>query len=172
MMTELIAQPARLFAGRVYTTEDLDQLNTFNSCWQEFTAAGYFDQLDAIATTPNRSYMLVFSPYGAFQYWVGALVPQNAQVPADLEGFALPAATASQVTFPADRVMSDLPVDTTYTKGLERLEKAGFPIPEHIGQTDHPYFIQSYGLADGAVKDVSYLLYTNADQLKGYDEYD
>ncbi|WP_461213018.1 hypothetical protein [Lacticaseibacillus sp. GG6-2] len=171
-MTELLKQPALSFVGQVYMTEDTDQMGTFASCWDEFEQAGHFAALDAQTTTPNRTYMLVFSPYGTFQYWIGSVLPAEASAPDGLEKLKLPEATIGQVVEPANGVLNMLPVETTYMKGLERLEHAGFPLPSHIGQTDHPYYLEQYQLEAGVVTAVKHTLYINLDQLDGYDEFD
>ncbi|WP_390409211.1 hypothetical protein [Lacticaseibacillus jixiensis] len=171
-MTELIDQPAQSFVGHVYMPEDSDQMGTFNNCWQAFEDAGYFKALDAQTDAPNRTYLLIFSPYGAFQYWIGSVLPQDAKAPAGLEKLPLPSGTVGTVSEAAKDVLSMLPVETTYMKGLERLEKAGFPLPMHIGQTDHPYYLEQYCLSDGQVQSVKHTLYINLDQLEGYDEVD
>ncbi|WP_125702792.1 GyrI-like domain-containing protein [Lacticaseibacillus daqingensis] len=171
-MTALIEQPRAKFIGKVYTVTDSDQMGTFFACWEEFTQAGWFAQLDALTPQPNRSYMVIFSPYGQFQYWIGSIVPQSAAAPAGLESFQMPAGTVGQVTVPANGILNQLPVQTSFSKGLEQLEKAGFPIPQHIGQTDHPYYFERYNVADGQVQEVEYKLYINLDQLEGYDEFD
>ncbi|WP_054722556.1 hypothetical protein [Lacticaseibacillus nasuensis] len=168
-MTELIQTPAASFAGKVFTTEDLDELNTFAQCWRDFEAAGYWPQLDALTDTPNRSYLLVFSPYGAFQYWVGALLPAMAQVPAGLTNFKLPAATVASTSEKTNRLLADMPVEVSYMKGMAELESAGFPLPEHIGQTDWPYYVESFAVNSATI---THRLYVNPDQLEGYDEYD
>lgn len=166
----LIKQPAQVFAGKVYTTEEVDQLGTFATSWDEFTKAGYFTALDQVATTPNRTYLLVFSPYGTFQYWIGSLLPAGSQAPAGIEAVTLPAATVAKLTEPSHGGAAQLPVQTTYSAGLDKLAKAGFPIPEHIGQTDHPYYLEVEDLTAGKVEQVTHMLYVNADQLHGYDE--
>lgn len=168
-MTDLLTVPAQTFAGKVYTTADLDELNTFAPAWQEFEEKGWWTALDAAAESPNRSYLLAFSPYGAFQYWVGALLPAGVSVPAGLTNFKLPEATMAQCAEPADRLLADMPVEVSYMKGMSQLEKAGFPIPEHIGQTDWPYYIESF---DQNAATITHRLYVNPDQLEGYDEYD
>lgn len=171
-MTELIDQPEQSFIGRVYTPEDLDQQGTFAACWEEFEQAGYFAALDAQTSQPNRTYLLIFNPYGAFQYWIGSVLGPDAQAPAGLEKLRLAAGQSGVVAEEANAVLSMLPVATTYMKGLEKLEKAGFPLPNHIGQTDQPYYLEQYLLADEQVTQVRHILYINLEQLTGYDEFD
>ncbi|WP_203624021.1 MULTISPECIES: hypothetical protein [unclassified Lacticaseibacillus] len=171
-MTELIDQPASQFVGRVYTAESSDQMGTFYPAWQDFEGAGYFDQLDALCEQPNRTYLVVFSPYGNFQYWIGSLTPVGVDAPAGLEAVPLPAGTVGKAEDPVNGVLNQLPVQTTVGKGFEMLEKAGFTIPAHIGQTDNPYYLESYPVVDGQVSEVHYLLYINKDQMEGYDEFD
>ncbi|WP_125581810.1 hypothetical protein [Lacticaseibacillus suibinensis] len=171
-MTALLNQPASQFIGKVYTAADSDQMGTFFTCWQEFEAAGSFQALDAVVPTPNRAYLVIFSPYDNFQYWIGSLAEADTPVPAGLEGVKLPAATVGKASKPANGILNQLPVQTTFAKGLEVLEKAGFPIPAHIGQTDNPYYIESYPVKAGEVASVDYLLYINENQLEGYDEFD
>ncbi|KRM72447.1 hypothetical protein [Lacticaseibacillus brantae] len=163
--------PAQQFFGRVFMPESSDELGTYEQAWQDFTAAGYFDQLDELAETPNRTTLLVFSPFGTFQYWVGSVVPMDVTVPEGLQVLPLPAATGGQAEKPASRLTSAFPVEMNFNKGLEVIEKAGYPLPSHIGQTDHPYFLEQYPLNDnGEVEKVIYTLYINEDQLEGYDE--
>ncbi|MFD1431453.1 hypothetical protein [Lacticaseibacillus yichunensis] len=171
-MTSLIDRPATVFAGKVYMTESMDQLGTFDQAWQEFEAAGHFAALDALTDQPNRTALLMFSPYGAFQYWIGSLLPAGTAAPAGLEAVQLPAATVGEVSEKADSVLANFPVETMFSRGLERLEKAGFPLPEHIGQTDNPYYLESYQLTEGKITAVKHLLFISMDQLKGYDEWD
>lgn len=171
-MTELLNQPEMSFVGHVYMPEDIDQMGTFASCWDGFNAAGHFDALDKQTDAPNRTYLLIFNPYGAFQYWIGSILPKDAVAPEGLEKLKLPAGTIGQSVEPANGVLSMLPVQTTYMKGLERLEKDGFPLPQHIGQTDKPYYMEEYCLSDGQVDQVKHTLYINLDQLEGYDEFD
>ncbi|MCI1986908.1 MAG: hypothetical protein LKJ69_00395 [Lactobacillus sp.] len=171
-MTDLINQPEHSFIGRVYTTADIDQMGTFAACWDDFEQAGHFAALDAQTTRPNRTYLLVFNPYGAFQYWIGSVLGPEATAPAGLAKLQLPAGGSGVVEEEANAVLSMLPVETTYMKGLDALEKAGFPLPNHIGQTNHPYYLEQYLLADEQVKKVQHILYINLDQLDGYDEFD
>lgn len=171
-MTDLINQPAGQFVGKVYTTESSDEMGTFYPAWQDFEAAGFFDALDALSETPNRSYLVVFSPYGNFQYWIGSVTPIGAKAPAGLEAVPLPAGTVGKTEAAVNGLLNQLPVQTAVNKGFEQLEKAGFTIPEHIGQTDHPYYLESYPLSAGKVTLVRYLLYINKDQMEGYDEFD
>ncbi|KRO16153.1 hypothetical protein IV56_GL001953 [Lacticaseibacillus saniviri JCM 17471 = DSM 24301] len=171
MMT-LLTQPKRVFAGQVYMIENSDEQGSFYQAWQEFTDAGYFDQLDALAETPNRTAMLVFSPYGTFQYWIGSVLPEDADAPEGLQRLILPEGTAGIVTQPTNGFAPQIPVEMAFNKGLEVIEKAGFPLPSHIGQTDNPYFLESYLLTDGEISDVRYTLYINPDQMDGYDEFE
>ncbi|MFD1393714.1 hypothetical protein ACFQ3L_09070 [Lacticaseibacillus jixianensis] len=171
-MTDLIDQPTSQFVGKVYTTESSDQMGTFYPAWQEFEADGYFKQLDQLCSQPNRSYLVVFSPYGNFQYWIGSVTPVGVAAPAGLEAVPLPAGTVGKTSGPVNGLLNQLPVQTAVGKGFEMLEKAGFTIPAHIGQTDHPYYLESYPVTDGKVSQVQYLLYINPDQLGGYDEFD
>ncbi|WP_179395107.1 hypothetical protein [Lacticaseibacillus absianus] len=171
-MTELIMQQPAKFVGKVYTAVDSDEMGTFWACWTAFEQAGWFAQLDAQTQTPNRSSMVIFSPYGQFQYWIGSVLPDTATAPAGLECFQMPAGTVGVATAPASGVLNQLPVQTSFGKGLEQLEKAGFPLPQHIGQTDHPYYIERYDLEAGQVTQVEYRLYIDLDQLEGYDEFD
>jgi len=163
--------PARQFVGRVYMPESSDEMGTYADAWATFTQAGYFDQLDQLTDQPNRTSLLVFSPFGTFQYWIGSVLAPDVAVPAGLQVLSLPAATGGQVHAPATRLTNQYPVDMNFNKGLEVIEKAGYPLPSHIGQTDHPYFIEQYPVnAQGVVQEVIYTLYINEDQLGGYDE--
>ncbi|WP_262316128.1 GyrI-like domain-containing protein [Lacticaseibacillus parakribbianus] len=171
-MTALLNQVPQKFIGKVYTVVDSDQMGTFYACWEEFAQNHWFDQLDALTPAPNRSYMVIFSPYGQFQYWIGSIVPDDAKAPVGFESFQMPAGTIGKTAAKASGVLNQLPVQTSFNKGLEMLEKAGFPIPQHIGQTSHPYYFERYDLTNGAVSDVQYILYINEDELEGYDEFD
>lgn len=73
----------------------------------------------------------------------------------------------------ADRVlMKELPLATSFNQGLHVIEQAGYPLPERLGQTDHPYYLESYRLSGGKVAEVAYRLYINPHQLTGVDEYE
>jgi hypothetical protein len=172
-MKQIPKQPAQLFAGHAYTVESSDQLGTFQPAWQDFEAQLGFKTLDDLAEIPNRSAMVVFSPYDTFLYWIGSLLSADAAVPKPYEAFRLPEATAGQVRQPATSVLlKQLPLATSFNKGLQIIEKAGYPLPERLGQTDHPYYLESYLIQDGAVHQVAYRLYIDPHQLKGVDEYE
>ncbi|WP_225046953.1 hypothetical protein [Lacticaseibacillus kribbianus] len=171
-MTALLNQTPAKFIGKVYTVVDSDQMGTFYPCWTEFEDNHWFAPLDALTDTPNRSYMVIFSPYGQFQYWIGSILPDDAVAPEGFECFQMPAGTIGQTEAKASGILNQLPVQTSFNKGLEMLEKAGFPLPAHIGQTTHPYYFERYDLTDGQVSSVQYKLYINLDELEGYDEFD
>ncbi|NVO88086.1 hypothetical protein HWN39_06170 [Lactobacillus rhamnosus] len=172
-MKEIPQQPAQLLAGHAYTTEDSDQLGTFAPAWADFEHQFGFKTLDQLTKTPNRTALVVFSPYNTFIYWVGSLLPVDVKVPQNYECFKLPAATAGQVKQFADRVlMKELPLATSFNQGLHVIEQAGYPLPERLGQTDHPYYLESYRLNGGKVAEVAYRLYINPHQLTGVDEYE
>lgn len=171
-MTELLNLPAQRFVGLAHTESDADQMGTFAGAWADFRGAGYFTELDKLADVPNQAYMVIFSPYGRIQYWIGSVLPAGDAVPAGLASFALPAATAGQVQEATTSTLLDFPVQVSYGKGLEQLEAAGFPLPNHIGQSDNPYYIERYNQVAGNVTEVVRTLYINLDQLEGYDEFD
>lgn len=171
-MTDLIETPAAVLLGKVYTPVDSDELGTFDAAWGTFTEAGYFAELDERVAMPNRTYLVVFSPYGNIQYWIGSLADPTVTAPKGLETLQLPAATVGSVEAPATTLLTHLPVETTFNQGLAQIEQAGFPLPSHIGQTTNPYYLESYRLTDGAITAVEYRLYINEDELQGVDDYD
>lgn len=123
-MKEIPQQPAQLLAGHAYTTEDSDQLGTFAPAWADFEHQFGFKTLDQLTKTPNRTALVVFSPYNTFIYWVGSLLPVDVKVPQNYECFKLPAATAGQVKQSADRVlMKELPLATSFNQGYTLLNK-------------------------------------------------
>lgn len=87
-MKQIPKQPAQLFAGHAYTVESSDQLGTFQPAWQDFEAQLGFKTLDDLAEIPNRSAMVVFSPYDTFLYWIGSLLPLMQRFPNLMKRFA------------------------------------------------------------------------------------
>lgn len=172
-MKQIPQQPAQLFAGHAYTTESSDQLGTFRPAWTDFEQRLGFKSLDQLAKTPNRTAMVIFSPYDTLLYWIGSLLPAGTDVPKAYDCFSLPAATAGQVKQPASQILAkELPLATSFNKGLQIIEQAGYPLPERLGQTDHPYYLESYLLDGTAIKTVAYRLYIDPNQLTGVDEYE
>lgn len=80
-MKEIPQQPAQLLAGHAYTTEDSDQLGTFAPAWADFEHQFGFKTLDQLTKTPNRTALVVFSPYNTFIYWVGSLYRLTSKCP-------------------------------------------------------------------------------------------
>ncbi|KRM87791.1 GyrI-like domain-containing protein [Lacticaseibacillus thailandensis] len=170
-MKEFLTIPAQRLVGRVFTESSADENGSFASAWDEFTEAGHFKALDPLADVPNRTSVIVFSPYGSLQYWLGSILPVAVNVPNGFQVLNLPAATGAVVDKQVRSMMTDLPLGIAYNQGLAALQQAGFQLPAHIGQTDTPYYMERYNLnQDGVAKQVEYTVYARADQLGGFDD--
>lgn len=134
-MKQIPKQPAQLFAGHAYTVESSDQLGTFQPAWQDFEAQLGFKTLDDLAEIPNRSAMVVFSPYDTFLYWIGSLLPADAAVPKPYEAFRLPEATAGQVRQPATSVLlKQLPMQQALIRVCKSLKRQGILCQKDSGK--------------------------------------
>ncbi|WKF84742.1 GyrI-like domain-containing protein [Lacticaseibacillus pantheris] len=170
-MKEFAQIPAQRVVGRVFTESSADENGSFESAWDEFNEAGHFKALDPLADVPNRTSVIVFSPYGSMQYWIGSVIPESANVPNGYQVLNLPAATGAVADKDVKGMMTGLPLATTYNEGLATLEKAGYQLPEHIGQTDTPYYLERYDLNNqGVAQRVEYTIYARPDQLEGFDD--
>lgn len=124
----------------------LDENQSLTSAWNKLTTSGASAQLDALADAQkvarNRTTLVVFSPY-TFVAWAGALLPANTQVPEGLNAFDLP---KSQVAVLEQKASMQLPLPLNHliASSLAKFEKSGVQLPEHLGQTDKPYFLESY----------------------------
>lgn len=55
-------------------------------------------------------------------------------------------------------------------QGATALDAAGFPLPEYIGQTATPYYVERYNLDGDSVKEVEYTVYVGDDRDYGFDD--
>ncbi|GAF40425.1 hypothetical protein FC83_GL000763 [Agrilactobacillus composti DSM 18527 = JCM 14202] len=139
------------FIGKPYLASMLDENGSLTSAWQEMTASGALGQLDQLADNTgqekNRTTLVVFSPY-AFVAWVGALLPLDTKVPAGLNRLDLPESQAAILEASASVPMLQLPLSSIISLAMGKIAKQGVSLPEHLGQTDKPYFLERYALDD------------------------
>lgn len=88
---ELLNSDQLRFIGKAYSEASASENGSYQEAWDEFDATGAFAQLDQLAQTPNRTSLIVFSPYGNLLYWIGSIVPAGTEVPAGLQHYDLPA---------------------------------------------------------------------------------
>lgn len=163
------------FIGQAYTEANADDNDSYQSAWLDWESANRFAKLDELAgaaAPTERCSMMVFSPYGNIVYWIGRTYPQGTPVPKGYQSFDLPAATAATVTKKSSMMMTAYPVNTALQQGAMALDKAGYALPEYIGQTATPYYLESYELNGKQVAKVTYTVYVGADRDFGYDDPD
>ncbi len=158
------------FIGHTYTEANASENDSYQEAWMGFEDSGAFDVLDQLADTPNRSSLVIFSPYGKMVYWIGSVVPAETPVPDGLQKFDLPAYTAATLTKKASMMLNGYPVGTAIQQGATALDLAGFDLPEYIGQTATPYYVERYNLTDGHVSEVAYTVYVGDDIDYGFDD--
>lgn len=145
--TETVA--AMRFIGTPNLASMLDENQSLTSAWNELIQSGVLADLDTLAeqqqVAKNRSTLIVFSPY-AFVAWVGVLVPADTPVPKGLNHFDLPAGLTAVAQQNANMQLP-LPLNHLIGGTLEKFEKAGISLPAHLGQTDRPYFVESYEMS-------------------------
>lgn len=160
------------FIGRAYSETVASENGSFIDTWTDFENAGLFTKLDELSAVPNRSSLVVFSPYGNLIYWIGSVVPADTPVPVGLQKFDLPAYTVAQLKKKSTMMLNAYPVEVALQQGATALDMAGFELPEFIGQTATPYYIERYNLADGQVSEVEYTVYVGEDKDYGFDDVD
>ncbi len=163
------------FIGHAYTEANTSANDSYQEVWQEWADTDHFAQLDELAgsAAPKlRTSMMVFSPYGNIVYWIGRTFPAGTPVPAGYQSFDLPAATAASITKKSSMMMTAYPVSAALQQGALALDKAGYDLPEYIGQTATPYYLESYKLDGDQVQEVTYTIYVGADKDYGYDDPD
>ncbi|WP_127849787.1 hypothetical protein [Lacticaseibacillus hulanensis] len=169
---EPINSPALRFIGRAYTEAFASENGSYQEAWDEFTDSGAFAKLDAQTDKPNRSSLVVFSPYGSMVYWIGSVMPADTPVPAGLQKYDLPAYTVARLAKKSTMMLTAYPVEVAIQQGSTALDMAGFQLPEYIGQTAAPYYVERYNLNDGKVAEVEYTVYVGADKDYGFDDID
>lgn len=169
---EPIKQNAKKFIGRAYSANNASANDSYQEVWEGWTQQDLFAPLDAISGEQHRASLVVFSPYGTTIYWVGAVFPMDTVVPNGYQAFNLPEATAAVVTKKAGMMFNEYPVSMAISQGTTALDQAGFDLPEYIGQTATPYYIEDYALRHDAVQSVTYTVYVGADRDFGYDDVD
>lgn len=92
--------PAVKFVGRKYSEEEKKD-GTFGRLWSEWFADGWFEPLEALIEDPGfiedgDAYcgMSRIFDDGTWEYWIGMIVPESADVPTGYESFAIPACSA------------------------------------------------------------------------------
>lgn len=162
--------------GRPYLATMLDENQSLTTAWADFEADGCLETLDACAKAEavpcNRTTLLVFSPYG-FVAWIGALLPKGTAVPEgdDLNRIDLPGSRVAEITQQAS-MMLPLPLNQMMNLAFDKFTKAGIQIPEHLGQTDRPYFMERYELNDAhEIAAQTYTAYLGQDRDNGDETY-
>lgn len=169
---EPLNSPALRFIGHAYTEANASENDSYIEAWDAFEDSDAFKQLDELADQPNRSSLIVFSPYGSMMYWIGSVVPAATPVPAGLQKFDLPAYTVAQLSKKTTMMMNEYPVSAAIQQGATALDLAGFELPEYIGQTAAPYYVERYNLNEGKVAEVQFTVYVGADKDYGFDDID
>lgn len=90
------SMPHVKLAGRRYTDRDRDESGTFARYWQECFREGWLETLKDCGAIPGVSGDLVGAMRmtggdGGFEYWIGALLAPDAEIPADFESADIPA---------------------------------------------------------------------------------
>lgn len=166
-------QDAKLFIGRAYTDAQASENDSFQEVWADWEDQNLFAPLDELAGgKQHRASLVVFSPYGTMIYWVGAIFAAGTAVPDGYQSFSLPAATAAVVSKKAGMMFHEYPVSMAVSQGVTALDGAGFELPEYFGQTETPYYLEDYTLADGQVTSVTYTVYVGPDKDYGFDDVD
>ncbi|MFD1673002.1 hypothetical protein ACFQ5M_12950 [Agrilactobacillus yilanensis] len=150
------------FIGQANLATALDENGSLTSAWNELIGNGDLAQLDQLVAASgapmNRSTLIVFSPY-SFIAWVGVVVPAAITIPAGLHQFDLPASQVAKAQQKAS-IQLPLPLGQLINATFDRFEKAGITLPEHLGQTNKPYFLESYQLDDaGEITSVTQQIY-------------
>lgn len=161
-MSQKETTAAMRFIGTPNLASMLDENQSLTSAWNELIQNGDLARLDQLAeqqqVVKNRSTLVVFSPY-AFVAWVGVLVPADTPVPKGLNHFDLPE-SPTVVTQQKANMQLPLPLQHLIGGALNQFEKDGIDLPEHLGQTDRPYFVESYQLdTNGEIQTVSQRVY-------------
>lgn len=169
-MMDLEMQPARRFIGRAYAEASASENGSYQEVWQDWVDQDRFKVLDDMSGKQQRSILIVFSPYGSKIYWIGNIFPADTEVPKGYQHYDLPEATAAHVEKPSSIMMTGYPVNMAIQQGATAIDMAGFPLPEYIGQTSTPYYIEDYTMQGDAVKSVAYTIYEGADRDYGYDD--
>ena len=169
-MMDLEMQPARRFIGRAYAEASASENGSYQEVWQDWMDQDRFKALDELSGKQQRTVLVVFSPYDSMVYWIGNLFPAGTPAPKGYQQFDLPAATAAHMSKPTSMMMTGYPVTMAIQQGATAIDMAGFPLPEYIGQTNTPYYIEDYTLDNDTVKSVDYTIYEGADRDFGYDD--
>lgn len=172
MTKELVQQPAMRFIGHAYPEAHASEDGSFVNEWQNWMDEDAFAPLDALAADQQQGSLIVFSPYGSMVYWIGRLVPAGTPAPQGYQYFDLPEGTAATLTKPSGMMMTNYPVEMAIKQGATALDMAGFALPEYIGQTQTPYYLETYQLVDDVIKTVTYTVYEGDDRDFGYDDVD
>lgn len=87
--------PAVKLVGKRYTDKDRDASGTFAAYWQQWAREGWFDLLEKDgASKLSDGYlgaMRMTGGGGQIEYWIGAFLPLDAQVPDGFEAVEIPA---------------------------------------------------------------------------------
>lgn len=172
MSKDLVQQAAARFIGLPYPEVSADENGSYVAAWQDWMDARRFDVLDDLAEGQQQGSLVVFSPYGSMIYWIGRVTPAGTAVPTGFQYYDLPESTAATLTKPSGMMMTNYPVEMAIKQGATALDMAGFDLPEYIGQTQTPYYLETYDLIDGVIKSVTYTVYEGDDRDFGYDDVD
>ncbi|KRN28403.1 hypothetical protein IV38_GL001403 [Lactobacillus selangorensis] len=163
--------PQRHMVGRAFTQGAADANGSFYSAWQDMEDSGDLKTLDALNPSPNKNHsdLIIFSPY-SIEYWIGSFLPADAETPQGMHTFDLPDSKAASVTEDAEHMLTQLPLQTSFNRIVSMFETAKIKVPEHLGRTVNPYFVESYSVTDDQVKQVEYDLYLS--KATGLNDYE
>lgn len=88
--------PTLKLIGKKYLNSDRDQYGTFSKHWDTWFQKGWFKPLDEVvkAYGGDDAYLGCMRNYQGFEYWIGILASENAEVP---EGYQCELIPASEV---------------------------------------------------------------------------
>ncbi|MCD2255190.1 hypothetical protein FHQ08_00515 [Lactobacillus sp. CC-MHH1034] len=148
-MTTTKQVSALQFIGKPFLPSMLDEKGSLASAWLEMADDGSLDRLDQFALeqqqTLTRATLVAFSPY-SFVAWIGGIFSAEIQAPTEFKNIVLPASEVAFNETPTQTQIWQLPLNSIVGLAMDKLEKQHVQLPNHLGQTDKPYFLEYYDL--------------------------